>query len=300
MSGTIYAVIWLVNNSNTCLSIPFSGASTPDAWGTDGDTQQNYPGYVVMPDGTPPRILAPGQTMLFGTKSDGGFGAMSGTGGSLSIPFSDGETASMSWSVPWSYFNGLGGSAAGSAGMSEPGFPAPQPFTINGGCIGCSPPGYPQACSFVFTLAGGPPGGLAPPPNQLPPGVCISLPTSGAPGSSSSPGIHSLASPDGLTTLTFQEGKLVLLGPSANSNWSSDLGHGVVAQMRTDGNFVMYDASADVIWQTNTSGHPGAYLSVDPGTVSVLYAAPGSGSTQTLWTKGQTPFSPAIVSLLLR
>ena len=39
------------------------------------------PGWARLPDGTPPRILMPGQTILWGTRSNGGFGATTGTGG---------------------------------------------------------------------------------------------------------------------------------------------------------------------------------------------------------------------------
>ena len=36
--GIIYAVISLTNDTNQCISIPFSGAHTPQLWGTQGDT----------------------------------------------------------------------------------------------------------------------------------------------------------------------------------------------------------------------------------------------------------------------
>jgi hypothetical protein len=167
LSGTIYALLYLVNNTSNLISIPFSGASTPDAWGTYGDTQQRFPGYVCMPDGTPPRMLASGQVMVFGTKSDGGFGAMTGAGGKLSISLPGSQTAWMTWSVPWSYYNGLDGSANGDQGVIEPGIPSSQPFTIDGGAVGCTAPGEApqQECDFVFTLAGGPPAGSTSPPN---------------------------------------------------------------------------------------------------------------------------------------
>lgn len=101
--GTIYAVISLTNNTNQTIQIPFSGAHTPQLWGTEGNTLDLASEYIVMPDGSPPRILGPGQTMLWGTKSNGGFLATTGTGGSLSIPSAN---ATITWSVPWSFFNG--------------------------------------------------------------------------------------------------------------------------------------------------------------------------------------------------
>jgi hypothetical protein len=297
MSGQIFAVIWLVNNSQTLISIPFSGAYTPDAWGTAGNTPQDYPDYVTMPDGIPPRILCPGQTMVFGTKSDGGFLATSGTGGSLSIPLPTSETANMSRSVPWSYFNGLGGGASANKYISEPGFAPPQPFTIDGGATGCSPAGYAQSCSFVFVLGGGPPEG-ATAPSQLPPNMCMSVPTD-SPVSPLHSGTHSVNSTGGSTSLTFQNGQLVLVDPSIDRIWSSHKYGAVAAQMRADGNFVVYNANADVIWQTNTSGHPGAYLSVDTGKASIQVFNPALGITQKLWSVSLTGFDSSYVDLAL-
>lgn len=165
MSGTIYALVYLTNNTVTDIRL---NGSTPDAWGTWGDTPQRFPGYVTMPDGSPPPKLPCWQTAVFGTKSDGGFLATSGAGGSLSIPLQGDQTASISWSVPWSYYNGLWGNAVGVSSMANPQTPPLQPFTINGGCVGCAgqeeTPS--QECEFVFTLAGGP---------VNPPAVCSLL-----------------------------------------------------------------------------------------------------------------------------
>src|SRR5271166_3321949 len=67
--GTIYAVVTLTNNTARTISIPSSGAHTPQAWGTEGNTLDLASQYVVKADGSPPGILGAGQTMLWSTKS---------------------------------------------------------------------------------------------------------------------------------------------------------------------------------------------------------------------------------------
>jgi hypothetical protein len=55
-----------------------------------------------------------------------------------------------------------------------------------------------------------------------------------------------------------------------SSTWSAGIDDIVAAQMGTDGNFVAYDANGDIVWQSDTSGHPGAFLSVTASEVSVM------------------------------
>jgi hypothetical protein len=284
-SGQIFAVVTLTNNTNTLIQIPFSGASTPGAWGTQGNTLQGFSGYEVMPDGTPPRILAPGQTMLWGTKSDGGFLSTSGTGGSLSIPLPEDQEAAMQWSVPWSYFNGgfPPQNPNGSASVSDgSGFPPAQPFTISGGALACGPDGN-NTCLFAFVLAGGPSAAAAT-VGELVGGQSISMPASCPSGVTCNSATHSLTSPDGSTTLAIQAGQCcfgscwgcqgawggVLDLVDGSSTWSAGIDDIVAAQMGTDGNFVAYDANGDIVWQSDTSGHPGAFLSVTASEVSVM------------------------------
>ncbi len=59
------------------------------------------------------------------------------------------------------------------------------------------------------------------------------------------------------------------------------------ATMQADGNFVLYNASGGVVWQSDTAGHPGAYLVTNgQGTLAV------SNGTTGFWGTG-TPTSPS-------
>jgi hypothetical protein len=280
---TIYAVVTLTNDTTSCIAIPASGASTSNVWGTQGDTLRDFGGggsggFLVMPDGTPPRMLAPGQTMLWGTKSTG---FMGGTGGSLSIPL-PGETLSMSWSVPWSYYNGLGGYASGTPSENDGGgFPPPQPFHIQGGAQSCGPGGTAfgyNTCVFDFAITGGPPKGT-PGAGTMTGGQCMAMPTQCPAGVQCNIATQSLVSQDGSTRLSIQGGQsfgaqsswggvLQLSGPNGAS-WSSRVYDVVAAQMGDDGNFVAYDSWGNVVWQSGTAGNPGAFLFVSPSQVSV-------------------------------
>jgi len=269
--GTIFAVMTLTNATSQCIPIPASGAKTSSAWGTQGNTMDFSSEYMVMPDGTPPRFLAPGQTMLWGTKSNGGTFATSGTGGSLTIPLAS-QNATMSWSVPWSYFNGVGGSASGSASAQDTGGFAPTtPFEMAWQSGGCGD----NTCNFEFQISGGPPPSPGIPAGQLGSGQCMSMPTGSVDGQSAS-GITVLRSPDGSTTLeivpnTFGTpsqwgGVLTLSGP--NGTWLAPSNTVVAAQMTETGNFVAFDSYGDVVWQSST-GYPGAFLAVGSTSLAV-------------------------------
>jgi hypothetical protein len=160
--GQIFAEIYLQNNTSYAIPIPFSGAQTPQLWGTYGNTLDSAGQFSVMPDGTPPRCLGPGQVMFFGTKSNGGFGATTGTGGTLAIQQANPSgtapnAATISWSAPWGYFNGLWDSCAGSGPLPPPFGPGAGPnITVTGGAVGGEIGGSNgathNACSFVFVL----------------------------------------------------------------------------------------------------------------------------------------------------
>jgi hypothetical protein len=285
-SGQIFAVVWLTNDTQTPFSIPFSGAYTPSAWGTQGNTLQNYNpgpgGWIAEPDGTPPRELMPGQTMLWGTKSDGGFAATSGTGGSLTfeLPAED-QTATVNWSVPWSYFNGLPGGANASVSIPQPsGFAPSEPYMKGGSFSGCSGAGQPNTCVFGLSIKGGP-DGPAFRPGVLRAGQSISVPTT-CPASSCESALHSLTSADGSTTLGFeggcnlgrqqQSGQILAFGDRiTHTSWQESACDIIGAEMLPDGNFVAWNSYGDVVWQTGTHT-PGAFLSVTASKVSVLVA----------------------------
>src|SRR5450432_3935834 len=81
-------------------------------------------------DPAPPTLVAPGQTIFWGSVDDGGL--FSGTGGTVQIPLDTG-VGDLKWSVPFSYFHGLGGSATGSTDNVSG-----SAFTLLGGATGCS------------------------------------------------------------------------------------------------------------------------------------------------------------------
>jgi hypothetical protein len=271
--GQIFATVMLTNNSNACITIPFSGASTGSLWGTQGDTVANNPEYVVMPDGTPPRILAPGQTMLWGTKSNGGLNP-SGTGGSLDLPLAlEQQIITLSWSVPWTYINGgLGspGTDVQKKVTNGSGFPGPSPFDANGSVTSCGSNG----CIFAFQLIDGPaPGTMG--ANGLPVGDCLAMATSCPSGMSCTSGKTALVSPDGSTTLKIQGtpakgGTMWLSGPGGF--WWTAPSNLTAVQMLPSGNLVGYDSAGDVVWSTNTSG-ANSFLTI--GTNEIAVETPG-------------------------
>jgi hypothetical protein len=223
-------------------------------------------------------MLAPGQTMLWGTKSTG---FMGGTGGSLNIPLGS-QTANVWWAIPWNYYNGLGGSASGIPTMNNGGgFPPPNPYSISGGAMSCGPGGTAwgyNTCVFSFELTGGPP----PTPgdtNGLGASQCMAMPTQCPAGVQCSSATSSIVSSDGSTRLVIQGGQSGLSGQSAwggvleligpNGTWSSHVYDVVAAQMGADGNFVAYDAWGNVVWQSGTSGNSSNFLHVDSSQMSI-------------------------------
>lgn len=288
--GMIYAVVTLTNDTNSLIQIPFSGASTPDAWGTEGNTMQSSAAsYEVMPDGTPPRVLAPGQTMLWGTKSNGGLLSTSGTGGQLSIPLPDeNQTAYMNWSNPWSYWNGFGGGASGNQWTTNgTGFQGPNPYTITGGADSC---GGDNTCLYSFALQGGPPA-PAYTPGVLNSGQVMSMPTQCPSYVACKAAVTELTSSGGSTTFAFQGSG----DPASQATWGGTLRltyqgqtaslqtpYIAAAQMLANGDFVAYDADGDTVWQSNTAGNSAAFLTVTPGQVSV--STNSCDSSGTCWS----------------
>jgi hypothetical protein len=144
--GTIFALVTLTNNSSFTLTIPSSGASTPQLFGLpSGASDFGMP----APGGLPATMLGPGATTVFGTMSNGGFLATTGTGGKLIVPAAN---QTISWSAPWGVFNGLFDycghdiTANGSSGGST--FTGSPTVTISGGFVSY---GYnPNTCLFSF------------------------------------------------------------------------------------------------------------------------------------------------------
>ena len=112
---------------------------------------------------------------------------------------------------------------------------------------------------------------------------------------------QSLTSPNGQFRLTMQgDGNLVEYG-GASVVWASGTNpSGARAVVQDDGNFVVYDSSDSALWASDTSGNPGAYLSLrDTGELSVvsatgsrLWAGPGELALNATLTSGQTLNSP--------
>jgi RHS repeat-associated protein len=83
---------------------------------------------------------------------------------------------------------------------------------------------------------------------------------------------QSVVSPDGYSALVMQSdgnlveyhGDLSLGDSSATASWASNTsGSGNYAIMQGDGNLVVYSSSNAPLWASNTSGNPGAYLTLD-------------------------------------
>jgi hypothetical protein len=261
--GTIFAFLFLKNETPCTIMIPSGGASVSGVWAQPSDNNdpvESNPDLVTTGNGMPVVPLGAGQTMLWGSASNGGFDP-SGTGGSLSIPVGS-ATINLSWSVPWSYFNGLGGSADGPASVDNGGG-FPSPFGINlQGAFACSAQGVPQSCTFWWGITR----------NDNNP-ACQVQTTSGAltADQSLSAGawpLDHVTSTDGRFTLQMQtDGNLVLVDYSVNPPaplWSTNTWgtSASLAYFQSDGNFAVLDVNGNFLWTSNTGGNPGADLFV--------------------------------------
>jgi hypothetical protein len=298
-SGQIFAEITLTNNTGECIAT--TSAHTPQLWGTSYNTEENAGSYVVMPDGSPPQVLAPNQTMLWGSKSNGGFGAMTGTGGTLQIPIA-GQT--LSWSSPWAFFNGnpIGSNCNGKPGavnkntFSPSAFlsccapdsnnlAAPDPYCHKNGEGNCAVSSGANTCVFAYYLYLKP--GMTAPPGsancnnlttqgKMLSGQGMSWPTS-CPAARCPGGNSVVRSPDGSTTLSIQRtasglapsgGALALFSPFGS--WRSPVTSAVEAILQPDGDLVAIDASGTVIWNTKTFGYPGSVLTVGSSEAEIV------------------------------
>jgi hypothetical protein len=148
--GTIFALVTLTNIGGTTILIPAGSASTGQLFGLPS-------GAAVFgapaPGGLPaPAALGPGATIVFGTMSNGGFLATTGTGGQLDIPSA---AQTIHWSAPWGYFNGNIAFCSSSITPDSPPsgstFVTPPVNVVAG-------PGYvsagygPNTCVFAFTV----------------------------------------------------------------------------------------------------------------------------------------------------
>ena len=81
------------------------------------------------------------------------------------------------------------------------------------------------------------------------------------------------------------DGNLVLYdaqntAPYANAWNAAIFGPNRILAMQTDGNLVIYDSTTTTaVWNTRTNGHPGAYLDIGAGALTVR--SPSGGA---LWS----------------
>jgi len=99
-SGTIYAVITLTNGTSAALTLSKPGTST--VWGISPPWLTYLAGLVMLSNGSPPAMLGPGSAMVWGSASNGGPLATTGTGGSVVI---NEANVTLTWSVPWTAEN---------------------------------------------------------------------------------------------------------------------------------------------------------------------------------------------------
>lgn len=259
-AGDIFAVIWITNNTNTDFCIPDGNAHVDGVWNPQGTAG----GVLATSDGSPARVLGHGQAMSFGSKANGGIWP-SGTGGSLTIPLQpmpangtcpNGTTsANFSWSAPWSYFNGAGGSCDAETSISQPdGYPT----TYSTRLLSSSTDG---SSTFLarFEIDDSRPAGPTIAGDLL---IGQSMPRSTA--------HNHVTSTDGSTTLSLaDDGSLYLYDHNNGASWSNHNYTGVLAMMGSDGNFVVFDLNDRVVWSSGTSGHPRAFLGVTPALATI-------------------------------
>jgi hypothetical protein len=225
---------------------------------------------VVSQNGAPIVMLGAGQMMDFASATDDNWPNWSeGTGGAFTFYLPAG-TANMSWGIPWSYFNGLGGYVW--SDFPPPSDPAFTALATGGG--GCGSNG---TCIFQFEI--GSSENNAPANGQMQPDQCLSR------------GVWPLdhvTSANGRFTLQIQtDGNLVLVDYGENPPhplWATNTSNSDanVAYMQSDGNFVLLDLYGGAWWTSNTAGNPGAYLTVNDSGVLEIFSSWGAQ----LWTSG--------------
>lgn len=248
--------IELYNETNEMIAIPASGIQVSGYW-LDQSTVDS--GALSVFGGSPPRVLGPGQRMIFGSHSRNDFFSTNGTGGSVTIPLGGGVTATLNWSVPWLRFNGnppgtfCNGWVSINAGSST----FSPPITASGGDLAEGD----NTCVFQFGLTknGSEGSGSVTSPlmNQ---GQSLSWNTSQ----------NSVSSSDGSTTLTLTASHaLQLYNSQTGQSWSNGDQSGVVTIMQADGNLVSYDVNGNPTWSSGTFNHAGSNLQIFPSQVQV-------------------------------
>jgi hypothetical protein len=129
-ADSVYGAIFITNTTDQMISI---GGFSSNKFGGVGMSGWGCC-FVEMPDGSPPSVLGPGQTMLFASQSSGG--VATGTGGSISIPQAN-QTTVITWSVPWAVFNwGIGANCGSNISIN--------PISCQGSATFCVTTGQPN------------------------------------------------------------------------------------------------------------------------------------------------------------
>ncbi|MDP8999952.1 MAG: hypothetical protein M3O46_07565, partial [Myxococcota bacterium] len=262
---TIYAIIYLTNDSPNTYFIPSSGKYLSGGeWSTAHRPMNNstYNGWTV--GGHPPGVIGPGQTIAFESQSNGGFLATTGTGGSVAVP----GAGDLWWSAPWGYFHGFPGEFC-NGGTTADGSNGGSALDIAGGFNGSGVGAF--SCTFSYHILSNTP--LQPVLGGMTNGQALA---NGTP-------FNTVSSQDGRLTLQLQgDGNLVLVDygvKPAAPLWASNTFNTTasVALMQGDGNFVLYDVDGNALWSSGTWNNPGAYLTVQTGFLSwgMIVHAPG-------------------------
>ena len=262
-AGTIFANLYIYNNSN--YMIPISSSDLGGVW----SKAPNPSGEVENGDGSPVKMLAGGQTMAWGSASNGGI-LPNGTGGKITLTSPLGTTTTIEWSVPWCYFNGCGGDASvhitGDNGV-----------TVNSESCNQN-----NTCLFTFTYSYL--GGYTTycPNNATNCSYTMSDNMFHARGSAN----DRVTSPDGRFQTRMQtDGNLVLYDWNNNALWASNTWNtnASYAVMQEDGNFVLYDWNGKALWSSGTWGNPDAFLSMQSDGNLVIYAVQNLFTPAAIW-----------------
>ncbi|MFN6508529.1 hypothetical protein [Xanthomonas translucens] len=94
---------------------------------------------------------------------------------------------------------------------------------------------------------------------------------------------NSFSTSNGAARLDFSaSGNLEIYTNGALTWQSGTAGSGELAVMQSDGNFVIYNAAGNAVWNTGTSGLTDAYLALGPnGALNIIARTPGSQAV--LW-----------------
>ena len=216
---------------------------------------------IHQSDGSPPTVFGPGQVIVVRSESNNG-PAISGTGGNIEIPGADPGT--LWWSDPAG--NEFGTMCGGN--VKDPA-PAGALATLAGGEDNGR--GFqPQDCPFSFGLTPKDPH-VHKATNRLDPGQGLSrsVPDNNSISDTGNNTSYTLKLGDDGNLVDIQSTPIFEPGPHGFAPhtifidevvWSSHTNNASVAFMQADGNFVLLDPAGNTVWQSNTAGHPGAFV----------------------------------------